>query len=260
MNTGYLRIVTPSNGNFLQDKVALINGLSSDIGASIGEALLVNGAYVAGTYFSNRAPVDALRDRYGADRIQAFPCNVMDEGYEPAIRQVVDQTYAWKGRLNVLVNALGIIAINPFLYETREQRQRVWRINYEANVVYSQQVVRKMLAQGSGDIVNIGSVTGIRGAGHLIAYSTSKSALLVFTYSLAEELGPKNIKVNCISPGVVETKAIDEHYDAVAKELLIKNIPLSRLCSRVDVSNAVLAILMNGYMTANNIVLHGGKL
>src|ERR1019366_9445835 len=150
--------------------------------------------------------------------------------------------------------------ISPFLYETREQRQRVWRINYEANVVFGQQVVRRMLAQGSGDIVNIGSVTGLRGAGHLIAYSTSKSALLVFTYSLAEELGPKNIKVNCISPGVVETKAIDEHYDAVAKELLIKNIPLSRLCLPVDVSNAVLGILMNGYMTANNIVLHGGKL
>jgi NAD(P)-dependent dehydrogenase (short-subunit alcohol dehydrogenase family) len=260
MNRRYLRIVTPSNEDFLQDKVALINGLSSDIGASIGEALLANGAYVAGTYFSNRAAVDALRDRYGADRVQAFPCNVMDECYETAIQQVVDQAYAWKRRIDVLVNSLGIITISPFLYETREQRQRVWRINYEANVVFSQQVVRRMLAQGSGDIVNIGSVTGLRGAGHLIAYSTSKSALLVFTYSLAEELGPKNIKVNCISPGVVETKAIDEHYDAVAKELLIKNIPLSRLCLPVDVSNAVLGILMNGYMTANNIVLHGGKL
>ena len=58
----------------------------------------------------------------------------------------------------------------------------------------------------------------------------------------------------------VETKAIDEYYDVVSKELLIKNIPLSRLCSPVDISNAVLSILMNGYMTGNNIVLHGGKL
>jgi NAD(P)-dependent dehydrogenase (short-subunit alcohol dehydrogenase family) len=260
MSTRYLRIVTPSDQAFFQDRVALVNGLSSDIGASIGEALLANGACVAGTYCSNRAPVDALRDRYGPDRVEAFPCNVMDDCYEPAIQQIVEQAYAWKGRIDVLVNALGIIAINPFLYETREQRQRVWRINYEANVVYSQQVVRKMLGQGSGDIVNIASVTGLRGAGHLIAYSTSKSALIVFTHSLAEELGPKNIKVNCVSPGVVATKAIDEHYDTVAKELLIKNIPLSRLCSPVDISNAVLAILMNGYMTANNIVLHGGKL
>jgi len=260
MRKDYFRILNSSNEGFLSGAVVLVNGLSSDIGISIAQAVLANGACVAGTYFSNRAPIDALRDACGEDCVRSFKCNVLDDCYEAVICEVVDNVYNWKRRIDVLVNALGIISIHPFLNETREQRQRVWRINYEANVVYCQRVAKKMLAQRSGDIINVGSVTALRGAGHLIAYSTSKSALLILSNSLAEELGPKNIKVNCISPGPVETKAIDEYYDVVTKELLIKNIPLSRLCSPLDISNAVLSILMNGYMTGNNIVLHGGKL
>jgi NAD(P)-dependent dehydrogenase (short-subunit alcohol dehydrogenase family) len=260
MRAGHLRIITPADESFLRGKLVFINGLSSDIGSIIGEALLDNGAYVAGTYFKGNQRLDALTDKFGSDRVRAFCCNVLEESYESLIEEIVNRAADWHGHLDVLVNALGIIAINPFLYETREQRHKVWRINYEANVVYCQAAVKKMLGQGSGDIVNIGSVTGIRGAGHLIAYSTSKGALINFTQSLAEELGPRNIKVNCVSPGPVETKAINEYYDEVGKDLLIKNIPMSRLCSPTDVSNAVLAILMNGYMTGNNVVLHGGKL
>ncbi len=255
-----MQIVNGSNQVFLQNKVVLINGLSSDIGIGIGKALLENGACVAGTYCRNRAAVESLCRQHGAERVRFLPCDVMDSRYETLIEEAVESAYAWKGRLDVLVNSLGIIAINPFLYETSEQRHRVWRINYEANVVYSQHAIRKMLAHGAGDIINIGSVTGVRGAGHLAAYSCSKSALIAFTQSLAEEFGPKNIKVNCVSPGVVDTKSIDEVYDTVARELLIKNIPIGRLCSPADVSSAVMSILMNGYMTGNNIILHGGKL
>ena len=84
--------------------------------------------------------------------------------------------------------------------------------------------------------------------------------MISLTSSLAEEFGPRHIRVNCVSPGPVDGAAISRVYDSVGKELLVKNIPLGRLCSTRDISVAAAGILLNRYMSGANIFLHGAKL
>lgn len=245
---------------FLKNKVVLVNGLSADIGKVIGEVLLENGAFVCGTYFKNKKSVEELMKKYGRAKVKIFELDLTSNNYEEEIRKIVEQTFKWKKKIDILINVSGIWMVKPFLYETKEDRKRIWRINYESYVVFSQEVIKKMLSTGGGHIINIASTSGVRGAGQQIAYSASKSALINLTKSLAEEFGPRNIKVNCISPGPVDTKALSMYLDEVAKELIIKGIPKSRLCYPIDVANVVLGILMNDYLTGANIILHGGKL
>ncbi|MDI6603233.1 MAG: SDR family oxidoreductase [Patescibacteria group bacterium] len=254
------KIINSKGTPFLKNKVALINGLDADIGKIIGEALLENGAFVTGTYFISKKLAEEVIKKYGKNKVKIFKIDLTLNNYEREIKKIVEQTFRWKKRIDILVNVSGIWMITPFLYETEEDRKRVWRINYEGHVVFSQEVIKKMLATGSGDIINIASTAGVRGAGQQTAYCASKSAVINFTKSLAEEFGPKHIKVNSISPGPVDTKALSAYLDNVAKELVIKNIPKSRLCYPIDVANAVLGILINDYMTGENIILHGGKL
>lgn len=252
--------ITKQKTPFLKNKVALVNGLSADIGKVIGEALLENGAFVAGTYLKNKEPVVELTKQYGKKRVKIFQLDLTLNNYQNEVKKIVEQTFKWKKRIDILINVSGIWMIKPFLYETEKERKRIWRINYEGNVVFTQEVIKKMLTTGGGDIINIASTSGVRGAGQQTAYCATKAAVINFTKSLAEEFGPRNIKVNSISPGPVDTKTLSAYLDNVAKELVIKNIPKSRLCYPVDVANTVLGILMNDYMTGENIILHGGKL
>lgn len=259
MKNEILKIINQKDELFLKNKVILINGLSADIGKMIGSVLLENGAYIAGTYCKNKKSIEDLMKKY-KKKILTLYLDLMAENYEKKIKEIVEKTFKWKKRIDILINVSGIWLIKPFLYETKEDRKKIWRVNYEGHVVFSSEVIRKMLITGEGEIINIASTSGIRGAGQQNAYSASKAALINLTKSLAEEFGPRNIKVNSISPGPVNTKALGEYLDEVSKELVIKNIPRGRFCEPIDVANAVLGILINGYMTGNDVILHGGKL
>lgn len=258
--SGNFIITTLQGKPFLHDKVALINGLSADIGVAIGRALLLNGAHVTGTYCVNRSPLNELQAHYGDDRVVLFELDLMREGWEEVVRSLVEQTHARFGHIDVLINVTGILTIQPFLYETRSMRDRIWRINYHGALTFTSEVVRTMIARGRGDIINIASTAGMRGAGQLSAYAASKAALISLTMSLADEFAPRHIKCNAISPNTADTKALDAYLDDVGKELMIKSIPRGRFCAPEDVAHAVLAILMNDYLTGANIVLHGGRL
>ncbi len=245
---------------FLQDKVVLINGLSSDIGTAIAEVFLRNGAHIAGTYYKNKDRLDTLLSLY-KERIRMFEVNFIDDDYISKIEQVVSQTIKWKEKIDVLVNVSGIWLVKPFLYETEEERKALWRVNYESCLYFCQETIKHFIGAGKGGkIINIASTSGIKGNGQQITYSASKAAVISLTKSLAEEFASRKIQVNSISPGPVDTKALDKYFDQVGKNLLIKNIPSSRLIHPRDVADMALGIVLNDYLTGENIVISGGRI
>ena len=116
------------------------------------------------------------------------------------------------------------------------------------------------MMQNGGHIINIASTSGTKGTGQQATYGATKAALINLTQSTAEEFAPRGIRVNAISPGPTDTAALHDYFDESMKELLIKRLPMRRLCEPTDIANAALAILMNNYMTGMNIMLDGGRL
>ncbi len=244
---------------FLNNKVVVINGASSEIGNAVCRILLDNGAVVGGTYNSRRDPVKMLTEDYGDDRVLMFKVDFLSENWQPAIGQIVEDTKKRWGRIDSLINASGVWLVKPFLYENEDDAKLLWRVNYQAPYLFIQKTIPHMLSTG-GHIINVSSTAAMRGVGQEATYSASKAALVSLTESLAEEFAPRGIQINSISPTYTSTGALDKYTDESSRQLLVKHVPIGRLCEPTDVAKLVMGILMNDYLTGTNIPLHGGRL
>lgn len=243
----------------LKENVVIINGLSSAIGAVIGETMLENGVYVSGIYHSRKENTDNLVRKFGNERVRLFKIDFLTDDYEEKIKEIVVETKKHFGKINILINVSGVWVVKPFLYEEGKEIEQVWRINYWATYQFAKKAIPYMMNEG-GSIINIASTAGVEGVGQQTSYSASKAAIINLTRSLAEEFAPRRIRVNAISPGYTDTPALDKYFDNANKELLVKHIPMARFCKPKDVANTVLYLLENDYITGVNIPLHGGKL
>jgi len=254
-------ILTNNKGElFFNKKVTIINGISSTIGLSIARTLLENGMYIAGTYNKGKERVNNLIKKYGEQKIVGFQINFLSANYQKMIKYIVEKTKEHYGTINNLINVAGIWLVKPFLYEDKEEIENLWRINYWTPYKFIKTVLPYMINKKGCSIINIASTAGEKGTGQAASYSASKAALINLTESLAEEFAVHGIRINAISPGYTNTPALDKYFDNALKELIMKHIPMARLCKPVDVANATLAILMNDYIEGTNIILHGGKL
>jgi 3-oxoacyl-[acyl-carrier protein] reductase len=253
-----LKLTNEAGDPFLRGKTAIVNGASGGIGRAITEALLENGALVSAAYNKGQGVIDDLVQGYGRERVVGFRVDLLSDDYATAIERVVARTKEWTGRIDALINASGIWRIAAFLREEERAVHMIWRVNYFGAYSFAQKALPHMLTQG-GNIINIASTSAIRGGGHQVSYSATKAALVALTQGLAEEFANRGIRVNAISPGPTDTPALDQYYDSHAKELLVRSLPIGRLCRPVDVANAVLGVLSNEYVTGENIALHGGR-
>lgn len=243
----------------LNNKVAIINGLSSEIGKEIGKALLGKGTYISGTYLGRKKNTDDLVRKFGGEKVKLFKIDFLVDGYEMDIENIVVETKKCFGKIDILINISGIWLIKPFLYEEEKEVEQIWRVNYWATYYFMKKVIPHMINNG-GSIINIASTVGIVGTGQQASYGASKAAIINITRSLAEEFAPRHIRINSISPGYVNTSALDKYLDDANKELLIKHIPIGRFAKPKDVADTMLYLLQNDYITGTNIPLHGGKL
>ncbi|MBQ8885582.1 MAG: SDR family oxidoreductase [Clostridia bacterium] len=227
-------------------KTVLITGGTRGIGKAIAIAFLKKGYAVYATYSKDG---ESAREAE-ASGIKTFLADVSDERAVTGVFQAI-------GRVDILVNNAGVSLIKQLQDTTKEDWERLFAVNVTGTFLCSREAAKGMISQKSGLIVNISSVWGEVGGSCESAYSASKAAILGFTKALSKELGWSGIRVNSISPGVIETR-MNAHFSKAELDSLTEEIPLGRLGSPEDVASAVLFLDENDYVTGADIPVNGG--
>ncbi len=241
-----------------QEKIALVTGASGGIGRAIAVALAGAGAYVYVNYNGSQGKAEetvrVIEEKGGEAEICKF--NVGD--FEETNKAIAD-IIAAKGRLDILVNNAGITKDGLMMMMTEEQFDDVININLKGAFNTIKAATRTMVKQRSGKIINITSVSGVMGNAGQANYSASKAGMIGLTKSMARELASRNITVNAVAPGFIETEMTAVLSDSV-KEAAVKQIPVGRFGQPEDIANMVkyLASDEASYVTGQVICVDGG--
>jgi 3-oxoacyl-[acyl-carrier protein] reductase len=243
----------------LQNKISIVTGGAAGIGKKICEYFLDEGASVyifdVGKEAADKTLAE-LRSIYGKDKVFFEMVSVTDE---MQIEKTLNRIAEDHGQIDILVNNAGITLDNLVLRMSLEDFRKVIDINLTGAFICSKYAVRHMVKNRSGKIINISSIVGVRGNAGQCNYSASKAGLIGLTKSLAKEVAGRNICVNAIAPGYIETEMTAKLDDKI-KEKLISTIPTGKLGLPDDVAKAVLFLASSDsdYMTGAVLNLDGG--
>ena len=238
----------------LKDKVVLVTGAGAGIGEAITIAMAEAGAQVVS------ADIDGAAAQKTADAAAAFQTKTLaletDVGNVAEIDAMVDRTVDAFGRLDIIVNNAGVTRRAYIMDLTEEDWDRIHRVNAKGVFFCLQRAARTMIAQGEGRIINIASIAGRGYAGTSnAAYAASKGAVIALTKTASQQLGPHNINVNCIAPGIIRTGRLGD------REHLSKYIALRREGTIEDCAKVVefLVTDLSDYVTGKTITIDGGQ-
>jgi len=238
----------------LTGKKALVTGASGGIGGAIARGLYAQGATVAlsGTRVD---PLEALAAELG-ERAFVTPCNLGDKD---AVLALAGQASDVMGGLDILVNNAGITRDNIFMRMSDDEWQQVIDVNLSSTMRLMKSVMRPMMKQRFGRIINITSIVGVTGNAGQVNYAASKAGMIGMTKSYAQEIATRGITANCVAPGFIETAMTAELPDAV-KEKMTGNIPTGRMGTPEEIASAVayLASEEASYVTGQTLHVNGG--
>lgn len=239
----------------LSGKVALVTGGASGIGAAIAEALAQNGARVAVADLRKSAATE-LAGKLGAGNT-AVECDVADPASVEAMVQAVHAEY---GRIDILVNSAGVGLLAPAESLSVEAFETTINVNLKGTFLVSQAVGRRMLAAGTGKIINLASQAASVALDQHAAYCASKFAVVGLTKVLASEWGGRGVTANSVSPTVVLTEMGRKAWDGPAGDALKALIPTGRFAYPEEIAATVLFLASNGSNMINgaDIVVDGG--
>lgn len=242
----------------LQDKIALVTGGSRGIGKSIALALAGEGAHVAITYRSAASSAEEVLKTIRAKGRKASGHQSDARQFDEA-QKVVDAVVKEFGRLDVLVNNAGITKDTLLMRMTEQDWDDVIDTNLKSAFAFSKAVCRPMMGQREGRIINISSIAGVIGNAGQTNYAASKAGLIGMTKTLAKELASRNIQVNAVAPGFVDTD-MTEKLNPQQKEALMNLIPLKRTAKPEEIASVVvfLASPASSYMTGQVLCVDGG--
>ena len=240
----------------LAQEIALVTGASRGIGRAIAIELARRGATVVGTSTSDAGAQGITGQLAEAGKVRGIVLNVADA---VSIDAALKDIEAHEGTPTVLVNNAGITRDNLLLRMKDEEWNDIVATNLGSVFRLSKGVLRGMMKARHGRIIQIGSVVGTSGNPGQANYAAAKAALIGFTKSLAQEVGSRNITINCIAPGFIDTDMTKALPDAQRAKLLEK-IPLGRLGSPEDIAHAVvfLASARAAYITGATLHVNGG--
>lgn len=241
-------------------KVALITGASRGIGKAIAVKFAKEGYNLVINYVSDKTDIKKLEEefkQYGSEILLIKSDVSKYEECENMIKRAIEKF----GQIDVLVNNAGITKDMLLMRMKKEDFEQVIDTNLVGTFNVTKNVVPYMMKARSGRIINISSVVGISGNAGQTNYSASKAGIIGFTKSLAKEIASRNILVNAVAPGFIETNMTDVLKDDV-KQKIAKNIPLKRMGTAQDVANVVkfLASDDSSYITGQVINVDGGML
>jgi len=241
----------------LEGQVAIVTGASRGLGQAAALALVEQGVRVLAAARS----LDELKamEKSAPGQIVAALCDMKDAD---AVAQLPGQAIDAFGRLDIVINNAGIAPAGFFLEQSEEVWDDVMAVNVKAPATLARAAGQHMIAQGSGKIINIASTSGILGKAMLVAYSTSKGALLQFTKALAAEWATKGVQVNAIAPGAFETDAqrfVLESPDILKRRL--GKIPVRRMGQTDEIGPLIcyLASPASNFVTGSVFVIDGGE-
>lgn len=219
-------------------KKVLITGGATGIGKSTAMLFAQKGYDVFVTYNQTKPDFDG---------ITKIKCNLENE-------EDILNLFKTVGNIDILVNNAGISLIKQINDTTVEEYDKIMSVNARSYFLCSREAVKLMLKNHEGAIVNVSSMWGQTGASCEIAYSMSKAAVIGLTRSLAEELAPSGITVNCVCPGIIDTR-MNNMFD---KNELEEEVPLGRLGTSEEVADAIFYLTQNKYITAQILGVNGG--
>jgi 3-oxoacyl-[acyl-carrier protein] reductase len=218
----------------LHEKVAIVSGGSRGIGKAIAIGMALEGAKVVVCYRGAKDEANQVVDEICSKGGIATPIQ-MDVTSKIDREKLIQKTLESFGRINILVNNAGVISWHKFFDATEEEWNRQFDVNLKGPFFLSLEVAKEMIKIGGGSIINIGSTAGYRVKKSLSIYSLTKAGIAMLTQQLAYELGPHQIRVNCILPGTTET---DINREALSepgnKQSQIDETPLGRLGEAQD--------------------------
>lgn len=242
----------------MNKKTALITGASRGIGKAIATLFAENGYNVLINY--NNSEKEAL-DLYNELKSRGFAVDTYkaDVSKKEEVNLMVNYCIGQFEGIDVLVNNAGISKTNLFTDISYEEWDEVISTNLNSVFYTTKKALQYMIPQMSGKIINISSIWGMVGGSYEVHYSTSKAAIIGMSKALAKELGPSNIQVNCIAPGVIQTDMLDNIEDD-ALETLRQETPLMRLGTVEDIANCALFLASDksNFITGQVISPNGG--
>ncbi|MCC3669049.1 elongation factor P 5-aminopentanone reductase [Terrisporobacter mayombei] len=239
-------------------KTALITGSSRGIGREIARLFAKNNYNVVINYNNSEEEAKKLLDELTNDgcSVKIFKADISNVNEANAL---VNFTIGNFEKIDVLVNNAGISRFNLFTDISYDEWHEVMNVNLNSVFYVTQKALQYMLSEHSGKIINISSIWGMVGAANEVHYSTSKAALIGMSKALAKELGPSNIQVNVIAPGVIETDMLKEVDDDTI-EMLKYETPLMRIGQPIDIARCALFLASEGgdFITGQVISSNGG--
>ena len=238
----------------LEGKKALITGASGGIGKEIAKVLIEHNAEIC-VSGRNLEELNALKKSLG-EKCHIVTC---DLSKKDEISKLITKTDEFLGHIDILINNAGITKDNIFLRMSENEWEDVLNVNLNSTFSILKLITKGMVKRKYGRIINISSVVGVTGGAGQVNYSASKAGLIGLTKSLSQEIATRNITVNCIAPGFIETP-MTEKLDDKRKDAILNSIPMNRIGTPKDLSSAIifLASQESSYITGQTLHINGG--
>ena len=242
----------------LKDKIAVITGASQGIGKSTAEIFSNAGAHVV-CLARNKEKIQNLANKISENGNSAsyIPCDISNANlFSEAVKSVIKDF----GKVDILVNNAGITSDSLLIRMKDDQLDEVLNTNLKGAFYGSKAVLRSMIKNKYGRIINITSIVGLQGNSGQSNYAASKAGLIGFTQSIAKEVASRGVTVNCIAPGWIDTEMTNELPQEMKSELL-KSIPVGKTGTAEDIAYAAffLATAESKYITGQTITVDGGR-
>ena len=240
----------------LKSKVAIVTGGSSGIGLATVKALTKKGATVVIADINEQSGklVEEELKKNEAD-VLFINVNVAEE---KSVENLVNETVNKYGKVDILINNAGIGGLTPTHTLTFEQYNKIISVNQNGVFLAAKHAIREMLKTGGGCIVNTASILGTVGHPEAFAYTASKGAVLNLSKTLALEYADKNIRVNTICPGFLDTGTVNREANGLSNSELIAKHPIGRLGKPEEIAHAIIFLCENDFVTGTSLIVDGG--
>ena len=239
-----------------KQKIAIVTGASRGIGREVAKELAESGITVIANYNKSEEEAKKLQQELEEQnfKLEIFKADVSKR---EDVKKLVEYTIEKHGKIDILINNAGISEYKLFTDETDEDWDKLINTNLYSAFAMSQEVIPNMVHNKKGCIINISSIWGIVGGSLEVLYSISKAGLDGMTKALAKELGPSNIRVNSIAPGMINKKMNSKFTEKEIEEIK-EEIPLERLGDPQDIAKCIKWLIEDNYTTGQVISINGG--